>query len=238
MGFIFLIFQNLIGPSLLGTITKIIPLKYLKGLIEFAVIGLIIYGAYSWAYHNGVVAQRLKDAPTIAGLKADKKEAIAELDTFKASFADWKKRSELANKTLVEQNLQLQERLTVNIQKSKNLGIQKEKLQNEINQFISAKEDAACILPVGFVRLFNYANQAPTSSATDIFPLSPSTLDATPSGISLSQATNAIIANGNEAVQRGIIIEQWQTWYLETKEQFEQAQRKKAEAILSVESLK
>jgi len=84
-------------------------------------------------------------------------------------------------------------------------------ITKEVPIYVPPKADAACVVPVGFVRLHNAAvNQVP-------LPGTPSPADGAPSGVALSTVADTIVGNyGSYAA----VVEQlkaWQAWAREQK---------------------
>jgi hypothetical protein len=84
--------------------------------------------------------------------------------------------------------------------------------------FVTAKADAACTVPAGFVRLHDLSAQgldpdpASAAEASSVPGSGLKNVDAA-SGVALSAVTTTIVANYSECTARGEVIDAWQSWY-------------------------
>lgn len=83
-----------------------------------------------------------------------------------------------------------------------------------ITKYVTAKADAACLVPVGAAWVLDNAIAAGTGAAMASSP--PADVDA-PSGVTLSRLTAVTNENYAECVERGKIIDSWQRWYTENE---------------------
>jgi hypothetical protein len=101
-------------------------------------------------------------------------------------------------------------------------------ITKEITRYVTKEADAACTIPVGFVRVHNA-----TASADPIGYMAASgdTHDAEASGIALSEVAATVGDNYTECQLRGEVIDVWQSWYNRNKETFERTMKLQQPAI-------
>jgi hypothetical protein len=94
----------------------------------------------------------------------------------------------------------------------------------ENNPYVTQTAALQCVIPVGFVQLFNGAVEDPTSTGIFTGSVPSSTLlgYGAPSGINLSQLSSVVVLDLSAAVQRGDQVRAWQTWYTQTKANWDQ----------------
>jgi hypothetical protein len=205
-----------------------------KHYAGFAVILLFLFAQwkfYTWAEENGRENQFAIDTPIIEALTKDIKIARNDLKAYKDSFDKWKKDTDAANAKLEEQNKTLSETLAAKIAENQRLSRQKQKvLIREIPKFIPASVDYD--LPVGFVQLYNFSIQTPTTGKESTISFSPSGDVTAPSGITLSRASSeTFIPNNTQCLLNRDMVIQWQTWYRETKISFDEANKVKTDTL-------
>lgn len=209
----------------------------LRNIFYFILLCLAVYGGlktYNWIYDRGATAQAAIDKPIIDKANGERDQAVATKNEYVAAYNKHVTETTAANKLLAEQNAATVKGLEAKVAKAEAESARKQKLLDQIDDYVPPAADVS--LPVGFVRLYGLTleegSAAEGSPAGNGVSFRPGEAAAAPSGLTLSGFTQEIIGPNNiEAVQRGVIIRGWQTWYEETKHQFTEAQRKKAEAI-------
>lgn len=91
----------------------------------------------------------------------------------------------------------------------------------EVPRYVTQKADADCPITAGFQWVYNSSLVLPTDA--ELARSRPEDVDA-PTGITLSGVATVAAENNTECAQRGEIIEQWNTWYLQNKRAFERLQ--------------
>lgn len=87
-------------------------------------------------------------------------------------------------------------------------------LIKEVPKYVTVQADAACVVPVGFVRLHDVA----AGSGQALFPAAPGGSVDTPSGVSLSAVSSTVVANYGTAHLWRAEAEGWRAWYLTQRE--------------------
>lgn len=188
--------------------------RYLWGAV---LIGGVGYGAYAWAYARGEASRapevlRLTNERNEArGLLAEARETAKRQATAHATALDGLKAAQA--KTLEEMTAKLDKSEA----KAKKL---KERLDAQVTDYISPKADAACIVPVGFVRFHNLsaeggASTSGTAQGLTIPGSRPADAD-NPSGVALSTITRVVSSNYAECQARLEVVEAWQSWYAQS----------------------
>ena len=173
--------------------------KILAPVIAVAVVAAAVWAFYGYAKHEGA------------------KPYIAEIAVFKAGVEEAKKESARAA-------LQMQKSQEVVIEELKTkLAASEAKKQKtltiKVKEYVTEKADAKCVVTDGFVELFNKS----LSTEVPITPVStsgPGNVDEA-SGIKISEVASTIRDNDAECVQRGEVIDAWQTWYGKMQEVWE-----------------
>lgn len=221
-----------IGTSILKWFKDRLTLKNILIVAGIAVIAFGQYKFHRWSFENGEEHNKKESAKEIAKITKERDSLQRRYTAYRGAFKTWVARSEAARKQLAAQNQVLIDGLELKLE---NAGKQKTTtrgLVNEIPRYIPATADY--ILPVGFVRLFNLSLEGePGARSPDAFGFSESlTLDVgAPSGIALTTLAEVTTENNAECVYRGEVIRSWQTWYKETKQQFEKAQQDVIDSI-------
>lgn len=83
-------------------------------------------------------------------------------------------------------------------------------ITERVPEYVTAKDDAACNINVGAVRLHDAAAQG-------VVPGSPTGTDGEPSGVALSTYTQTVAGNYGTAHLCAARLEAWQQWYLAQK---------------------
>lgn len=83
-------------------------------------------------------------------------------------------------------------------------------ITERVREYVTAKDDAACPINRGFVRLHDAA-------ASGTVPGSPARTDGEPSGVPLSTVAETVASNYGTAHLCAARLEAWQQWYLAQK---------------------
>lgn len=203
------------------------------------VLGLAGYGLFkiydAGATHGAAVQLKAdkkifdKDDKQIADLKTQVTSLTGQLGQANATIKDdvamvqtWKDTA-----TKAQQDFQTLQQTTVKTLQ-KQLSDSNRRLRaaqqlaaslQENNPYVTQTADLQCVIPTGFVQLFNGAIEDPAS--TGIFgtglPSGPGLGYGAPSGVSLSELSSAVVIDLSAAVQRGDQVRAWQNWYTQTK---------------------
>ena len=165
--------------------------KILAPVIAVAVVAAAVWAFYGYAKHEGA------------------KPYIAEIAVFKAQIEANERLTKLAQKNMQEGQetivKELKEKLAASeAQKQKTITL-------KVKEYVTEKADANCTVTDGFVQLFNNSI-SPEVPITTLSASSPGNVDEA-SGIKISDVASTIRDNDAECVQRGEVIEAWQTWY-------------------------
>jgi hypothetical protein len=222
------------GIGMISTwIMSKVSLKGFLILIALCSCSYLGYEGYNWIYNRGAAHQLTAiDQPKIDTAVKAQAKAEADKAAYVQTYNDWITTTNASNAALIAQQKATIDKLQTQANQLPALVQANEKLKHEITSYISAQVDAACVLPVGFVRLYNSSVQAdsPAGTGTDV-PASLAGNDASPSGIACSVMASVLLDNTNEAVIRGKLLGMWQTWYAENSANFNAAAKAKAAAI-------
>ncbi len=222
-----------VGKKLLSALLN--PRTWLY-LLLLAVVLYSGYKTYSWIYERGAQS-RQQEINTLTEQRdkaiRERNQARAEKAAYAKAWKEFVRNSEEATRQLKEENAATVNRLTARLKTLEKRSQTTRDLAHEIPQYVTPQADSRCVVPVGFVRLFNESieGQAGTRSADGPLPEGAGGDAAAPSGLALSQVADAIVYNHDEAVRRGVIIQLWQQWYTESRDQFTKAQQLKADSI-------
>lgn len=151
----------------------------------YLVVAVAAAGAAGWTVHaidNGTIAQMKAD---------DVNAAVVAANAARTDQSQRDQITELHNELEAKSQAALETNTRTIIER--------------VPTYVTAKADAACVLPNGFVRLLDAAG---TGTDPDILPGASSEPDDAPSGIPLSQATALLAENlGNFAKTRQQLID-------------------------------
>lgn len=89
-----------------------------------------------------------------------------------------------------------------------------------VKDYVSEKADAACVIPVGFVRVTNAAITSTATASTVALGGRPD--DDAPAGLALSEVAATVADNYAECEVRKEVVDIWQDWYKRNKALWEQ----------------
>ena len=208
------------AQGFIGFFTKI-TLKqwlYIAAAVALTFAG---YKGYHWVYNKGVQSQQAE----IASLKAKNQE-------LNATFTQWKQDTAEADRVFKAKQAELTTQLKADLAAANERANNRKVEYREIVKYITAADDAACVIPINFGLLHNFAIEGYPPGALDQLSDSASGVQTAPSTLTLSQYAAVAQNNGSEAVRRGEVILQWERWFDASKEQFTEAQRQAAQAIM------
>ncbi len=194
--------------------------KRLLYLALLCCLAFTAYKGYRWAYERGVVSRQ-----------DEIDQLTQDLNNERNRLTVWQKETKQANDTFIAQQAVLRQSLQVQLNEANLRAAQRKVEYRDVYKYITQADDAACPIPVNFSLLHNYSIEGTPPGALDQLSDTASGLQATASTLTLSQYLTVAAHNNSEAVRRGDVIRQWEQWYDASKEQFETAQRKAAEAI-------
>lgn len=214
----------------------------LKGILIAIVLAIAAFGvwkAYDWALDRGKAEQAQTDKKTIDGLNQKVTEAdnardaaIKLRDEYIAQYNTWRDGTKAAQDQLIEDQKATIAQLNKELDKIPAIQQANTRLQNEVSKYISAATDRSCIVPLGLVRLHNQSLLPETSSPDYLAAgTGPRSDDGAPSGITCSDFASVIVFNNGEAVTRGIILKQWDTWWDKYSASLDAAAKAEAAAI-------
>lgn len=214
----------------------------LKGIlitIALAIAAFGVWKAYDWARDNGKAEQAQTDKKTmdelhdqVVQLTSDRDAAIKLRDTYIAEYNNWRDTTKAAQDKTIEDQKATIAQLNKELDKIPAIQQANTRLQNEISKYISAATDRSCIVPLGLVRLHNQALLPETSSPDYLTAgTGPRSDDGAPSGITCSDFASVLVFNNGEAVTRGIILKQWDTWWDKYSASLDAAAKAEAAAI-------
>lgn len=192
------------------------------GLICLA-IALFAYVEYR-IYDAGAESEKASAQKLVTAANADRDKKVAEanatITTLRAEKKQW---TEGLNKAVAEAKSAqgtVIEGLRRDLAAAKAKGEKVRTVIKEVPKYVTVQADAGCVVSSGFVWLHDYALQAGPMAGSG-----PANVDA-PSGIALSHVADVDASNAAECVDRGIVIEKWQEWYVKNKAIFDVLQEK------------
>jgi hypothetical protein len=217
MGSLLKLVTSLGGIYLKAQAWWVTPLMWLVKLWWMVPIAIALWYGYNWSYERGAASRN----PEIVALKAEKKAMQDQVDDLNARI----KRQQDAF-TLATNGLKA-ELATVRTDLTKKLDDAERRAKivrvKEVPVYVTAKADAACTVPVGFVRLHNEsADHYPAQPTAPLPGSGPPDVDA-PSGVALSTIASTVRDNYAECNARWEVIEAWQSWYGKAKGAYDRA---------------
>lgn len=179
-----------------------------------------LYKGYHWAYDRGSVSRQ-----------SEIDQLTVDLTNERTRLTVWQRETKQANETFLAQQETLRQSLQTQLDEANLRAAQRKVEYRDVYKYITQADDAACPIPVNFGLLHNYSIEGTPPGTLDQLSDAAPGVSSAPSTLTLSQYLTVATHNNSEAVRRGDIIRQWEQWYDASKEQFEAAQRKAAEAI-------
>lgn len=230
------LFFSGLGKKILPLITPTNIARVIGAILLLIGLYMVYDAIYDRGYGVGQKDEKEAHAEEMARMQTALNEAVeartkaeAELKGYKDSYDAWYTTTRVENERLAQQNAALAARLQVRLIAAEERARRYKELADDIQQFIPASADT--YLPYGFVSLYNLSLEAPSAAAVDQLSFGTAGNVGAPSPVTLSQFASVSIWNNAEAVQRGVIIQQWQDWYANAKQNFDEAQQRAAEAI-------
>lgn len=199
--------------------------NFLTSKIGVVFLCIALLGALEWkVYDYGKDSVRADAQKQIQKAKDDAKKEVddiqAKYDKLVTQTNQWKAENQAAQEAAKKVNdavvVALHDSLIATVNQVAKLKGQ----LKELNTYVTAKADAQCVIPVGFVSVYNTAVKAgslPDSGGGDV--------DAA-SGITLSRLAEIDSTNLAECYERGEVIKAWQTWYSTNKAAYDAATEK------------
>lgn len=107
------------------------------------------------------------------------------------------------------------------LKETKALAAAKQPIIKEVKTYVTKQADAQCVIPAGFVSLHN---QTLAESVAELARSNTGDVDAA-SGVALSEVAEVTAFNNAECVERGKLIDVWQSWYVKERANFEAGRR-------------
>jgi hypothetical protein len=217
MGTLLKLATSLGGMYLKAQAWWVTPIMWLVKLWWMVPLGIALWYSYNWSYERGAASRNTE----IVALKAERDVALGQVEDLNARI----KRQQDAF-TLATNGLKA-ELATVRTDLGKKLDDAERRAKiirvKEVPVYVTAKADAACTVPVGFVSLHNEAADPYATPPSSPIPGSgPPDVDA-PSGVALSAVASTIRENYAECNARWEVIEAWQSWYGKAKGAYDRA---------------
>lgn len=178
--------------------------------------------AYSWVYHRGAESRQ----PQILQLTQERDAYVAKVKEQQQNFA------KAITIMSAESNATLAV-LDAKLTNAERRAAAKKVITKEVIKYVSPKADAACTVPIGFVRLHNLAakNTNPPTPPSEVAASGFEDAD-TASGVALSTVASTLRDNYATCIDTSEKLEAWQYWYTESKASWDKA----AETINKVEA--
>lgn len=198
----------------------------LKGVLIFLVLCAAAFGVYQ-VYKLGESHQATKDNAQITKLQNDLAQKKQELTSLRGQVTDWENKAKTAQDKFAGLQKDVNHQIQQGIAKANARAAHWEKVashKKEIVKYVTSQADAHCVIPNGFVQLFNQSATA-GPDGSNYLPGSLGLYVDAPSGYSLSDIAQASIINNAHAVQLRQEVIEWQTWYKSTKANWEKVQQ-------------
>ena len=221
------------GP--IGWITGLLGptgFRIAKYLLIAAALGFVTYKAYSFVYDHAETKVTSKYKDRVFGLEVELKNKMNEITAIR------RQRDEEVGKmaSLVQDQVDFNKvGLQDMVEKIKDARSRIDSLARlkpkEVVKYVSQIADSNCVIPNGFVFLYDKAigadaRTSESKAAAIAFAASgPGNVDSS-SGVTLSEVAENATENFREAADRGAIIQLWQGWYVKTKEYFDTVNKK------------
>lgn len=223
-------FAGFLAKPFIAPVVKFFRSITLKQWLHFGLLLLVLfsgYKGYNWVYDRGAHSRDQE----VAQLQSQIKQLQTDLAGEKAKLVKWNEDTKRANQQFAAEQETLRKGLQTQLDAANARANQRKVVIHEIPKYITAADDAACVIPVNFTLLHNYAIEGYPPGALDQLSDAATGVQTAPSTLTLSQYAVVDQNNGSEAVRRGAIIHQWEQWYDASKDQFTRAQQSAAEAI-------
>lgn len=194
-----------------------------KRLLYLALLLCLLFTGwrgYQWTYQRGADSRQPEVDQLTTALEAEKNR-----------ISVWQTETKNANAVFLAQQETLRQSLQTQLDEANLRAAQRKVEYRDVVKYITAEQDAACPIPVNFGLLHNYSIEGTPPGALDQLSDTASGVSSAASTLTLSQYLTVATHNNSEAVRRGAVIRQWEQWYDASKAQFNDAQRKAAEAI-------
>ncbi len=173
------------------------------------------YKTYNFIYDRGAAHQLLVDTATIKAAQKERDSAVTARDTYIASYNRWVADTKAAQADAVAKQAVDKAASDKILAEAKTNLANKEKTINELRNLVN--QDLGNIrLPGSVVRLWNLSLEGSATDASELgTALAGSSIgaDTAQTDVTLFDLLEAGLYNNSEAVQRGIIIERWQSYY-------------------------
>jgi hypothetical protein len=163
------------------------------------------------------------------GYERGKAELQAKIDQFRKDMEAIKVQHKKDLEDLGNEQAQIQGELAAKLDESNATAAALAVELKKAKTYVTAKADAACVLSAGAVSLWNLPLDPSGGALAGVSEGGRPDVDA-PSGVALSKASEVIASNNAECVQRGEVIEAWQSWYRQNREAWEKFRSKRIEA--------
>lgn len=186
-------------------------------------VGVAIYGAYDWAYDRGVKSQEPEIQRLVSQRDAALNEAHVAYNNAKAQKVAYDAALTIMRADALITEKALKDLLDKSQAREKKL---KENIHAAIPKYVSAKADAGCTVPAGFVRLHNLSAKGldPSDAAeASRVPSGGSETADSPTTLKLSTLGATVADNYGECQSRLEVIEGWQMWYSRSFESWAKA---------------
>lgn len=216
-----------------GGFSKILGKITFKGVMIFlAIVAVLLcgWGTYNWIHDRGA-ASRDGEVKTLTD---DRDKAVSQYQKYKGEYEEWVRTTKNAKEQFIREQAATIDQLEKDLETARASSTKKEVIYRDVTKYIPAQLGDTTFMPVGFVRLWNDSLEGSGSgeaSPGNGISFGSFGADGNPSSVTLSEFSKVAGWNNDEAVQRGVIIRSWQKWYRDTKHNFDEAQRKAAEAI-------
>lgn len=203
--------------DVVGKIVKFFKSLTLKQVLIFAGVCLIAFALksfYDWSFERGAGSRQ-----------AEIDLLLDENETMRRQFKQWTEETDLANRKYVEKSDQIIAKLTKERDDANERAAKRKIEYRNVVKYITAEDDAHCTIPVNAVLMLNRSVEGTDSGSSNQLSETATGLQGAPSDVTLSQLLYVATSNNSEAVRRGSVNDQWESWYDEHKAIFEEAQK-------------
>lgn len=213
-------------------------LKWILGKLDLnwvKVIGVVmvllaIGGEQLWVYNkgseHGKSVQMASDQKVIDKVNKDRDDAVAEKNRYVTSYNQWVADTDAEVAKLKDDQKQILDDLKQKLADAQAAANKPPKVvYKEVTKYVTANDDARCILPRSVIRLYNVSIATGQTDPGAPVPGGYFGDDSAPSGVSLSQYTGLVVTNNARAVYYLKLLYTWQEWYQRNRAAFDQVQQ-------------
>lgn len=189
----------------------------LKGIAIFLLLCLLAWGGYSLyrtIYDQGVASTAAATkvlTEKLTNANAAAAQAQLDLKNYQTQFANWQKSEAAKDAEKQKEQDQINADLTKQLAGYADQVAQLSKVKNDLSKYISKANDSGCVVPSGFMFLYNKSLQG--SEGQYLLSVPTGAVAYAPSGLSLTDVASVFLDNNLAAQRNRELVLAWQKWY-------------------------